>query len=348
MSVCTAILAIRRPALWLAFLASCAAAFGGTVHAQTVNIAETACDGIAMAWLPDPSNDLAPAVIFVPGRGPIDRFGNTPDLVYYTTLFVAVELQKAGIASVSFDKRGTGESTVGNGKAWDSGTMADEAEDVHCLVNWLREKHAPSRITLIGFDDGDVVAAMAAATTPVDAIVMLPVFETTARDMFEELRDSGLSEAATREIEQAVAARLKGEAPIYAHPILHRPVDTIVRRVTGMRPPLNRTDLVAHLNLPILLVRAARDFESSQTEIKRLAESAPHVTTVVIADTSSRLRISTAECSDTCQEERNPNGNPLQPNAVKAIVTFARCGSFAADPDTCRQATPQARQEPGH
>lgn len=345
MSVCPA---IPRPAMWLAALAFCLAAFGGAVHSQSVNINETACDGIAMAWLPVPSNKSAPAVIFVSGRGPIDRFGNTPILMPYTTLFIAVELQNAGIASVSFDKRGAGESVVGNGKAWDRGTMADEAKDVKCLVDWLREKHAPSRITLVGFDDGNVVAAMAAATTAVDAIVMLPVFETTAGDMFEELRKAGLSEAATKEIEQGVTARLKGEKADYSHPILHRPVDAIVWRVRLTRPPYDRTILVANLNLPILLVRAAWDFESNQTEIRRLAESAPRATIVTIADMSSRLRLHTKECPDACQERRNPNGNPLQPAVAKVVATFARCGKIDADADVCRQATPPAQQEPGH
>lgn len=349
MSVCPAIPAIRRFALWLAFLACGLAAFNGTVRAQTVNMTqETACGGISLWWLSNLADAGAPTVIFVPGRGAVDWKGNTPDVAYNTTLSLAIALGETGIGVMTFDKRGVGDSRVADGKAWDSSTTADEAKDIRCLVNWLREKHPPSRITLIGSSDGGVVAALAAMTVAVDAIVMLPVFEATAPEMIQEMRQGGLSEAATREIEQAVAARLKGEEANYSHPILHRPVDTIIHRLTQMRPPFNRTDLVAHLDLPILLVSGGWDFESSRAEIRRLAASAPHLTAFAVADMSSRLRPYTAECPDSCQQERNPGGSQLQPGAVKAIATFTRCGTLAADPNTCHQAAPPPQREPRH
>jgi pimeloyl-ACP methyl ester carboxylesterase len=248
---------------------------------------------------------------------------------------------------LSFDKRGIGKSLVGNGKSWDSSTIVDEARDIECLINWLREKQASSRITLVGFDSGGVVAALAAATTPVDGIIMLPSFESSVEEMFEDMRREGLSEAAVREIGQAVAARLKGDAANYSHPILHRTVDDIIRRTTAVPPPLNRVDLVARLKLPILLIDAGWDFGSSRAQIKKLAEAAPQARTITVANMNNHLRLNARECPETCQDQRDATGTSLEPRALIAIATFARCGSIVADSNACRLVTIPSVPGPG-
>jgi alpha/beta superfamily hydrolase len=347
MSICPAIPAMKCIVPWLAAFVYCATpGLNGMAKAQEI-ISETACDGIAMSWLPDASNASAPAVILVPGHGPFDRHGDMPGSKFHTALFLGIGLQKAGISSLNFDKRGIGKSNVGNGKSWDNSTIVDEARDVECLVNWVRENHASSRITLVGFDAGGVVAALAATTVPVDGIVMLPAFESSVEDMLEDVRREGLSAAAVREIGQAVAARLKGEAANYSHPILHRTVDDIVRRTITVPPPLNRVDLVARLKLPILLIDAGWDFGSSRRQIKKLEETAFQATTFTVADMNNHLRLNARECPKTCQDQRDATGISLEPRALVAIATFARCGSIVADSNACRPATTPSLPGPG-
>jgi alpha/beta superfamily hydrolase len=346
MSICPAIPTMKRIVPWLAAFLYCTTGLNGMVRAQEI-ISETACDGIAMWWLPGASNASAPAVILVPGHGPFDWEGDMPGSKFHTALFLGIGLQKAEISSLSFDKRGIGKSLVGNGKSWDSSTIVDEARDIECLVSWLREKHASSRITLVGFDSGGVVAALAATTTPVDGIVMLPAFESSVEDMLDDMRRGGLSEAAVREVGRAVAARQKGEAANYSHPILHRTVDEIVRRTTAVLPPLNRSELVARLKLPILVIDAGWDFGSSRMQIKKLAEAASQATTITVAGMNNHLRLNARECPEACQDQRNATGTPLEPRAVVAIATFARCGSIIADSNACRQATTPSVPGPG-
>jgi hypothetical protein len=87
------------------------------------------------------------------------------------------------------------------------------------------------------------------------------------------MRLAGLAEPAIAEIEKAVASRLRGETATYSNPVLHRPVDVIVRRIQAMRPPLDRIDIVRNLNVPVHLVRAGWDFETSPSGFKKLAAS---------------------------------------------------------------------------
>jgi hypothetical protein len=329
---------------WLTCLACIAVAQIGPAGAQVGNdgmVDETSCDGLALSWMPAPplsSNAAAPAVIFVPGRGAFDRNGNTPDLMAATTLFLATDLREAGISSVRFDKRGVGGSTIGNGKPWDRSTIAEEANDIRCLIRWLRQTRGPSQVTLAGFDDGGIVAALAAMTAKVDGIVMLPVMQGTADEMVEDMRREGLAAPAAREIEQAVAARLKGATADYAHPILYRPVDVIVRRAKAMRPPFDRLGLVARLGVPLLVIGAGWDFESSQTKLRRFAESARRATTFFVPDMNNLLRPYTMECPDSCQRARNPTGSPLERSAVVAIAAFV-CGNAVTGAKTCREPT---------
>lgn len=317
----------RRAALLLTYLIFCLAAQAAVAEDITV------CDGLAATWMS--ARPGTAAAIFVPGQGPIGRNGDRADAIHATSLFLATDLMKAEMSALIFDKRGIGASTLGNGNPWDKSTMMEEASDIQCLVRWVTENKHPSRITLIGSGDGNFVAALA-ATTGVDAIVMLPVFEGSASELADDLRREGLAEPAVTEIEHAVATRLKGQRAKFAYSILHRPADTIFRRIRRMRPPFNRIEIVARLNVPILLIGAGRDLETSQSKFERLAASNPRAKAFFVSNMSNLLRPYTSECPESCQPARKPLGSPLEPAAVAAISSFVACGSASPDLKSCQ------------
>ncbi len=105
-----------------------------------------------------------PAVIFVHGSGPATH--DEPAFVVHANTFL-----RQGFAVLSYDKRGSGEST-GNLKMSD---YDDLAHDVLSAVRYLRTRSeiAPSKIGLLGRSEGGWVGTLAASHDPQVSFVIM-------------------------------------------------------------------------------------------------------------------------------------------------------------------------------
>lgn len=101
---------------------------------------------------------LAPAVILIGGSGPTDRDETVAGIPVFGQ--IARDLVAAGFIVVRYDKRGIGQS---GGRA-ESATIADYAEDVRWVLNWLEDQKGvdEDRIGLIGHSEGALVAMLVA------------------------------------------------------------------------------------------------------------------------------------------------------------------------------------------
>jgi pimeloyl-ACP methyl ester carboxylesterase len=100
----------------------------------------------------------APAVVLVTGPGIPDRDGFA--LGIPTIGQLAGALADAGILSIRYDKRGTGQS----GGRSESATLQDYAEDARAIVRWLSDRKDidPKRIALVGHGEGAWIAMLTA------------------------------------------------------------------------------------------------------------------------------------------------------------------------------------------
>jgi uncharacterized protein len=105
-----------------------------------------------------------PAVIFVHGSGPATH--DEPAFVVHANTFL-----RQGFAVLSYDKRGSGEST-GNLEISD---YDDLAHDVSSAVSYLRTRSeiAPSKIGLLGRGEGGWVGTLAASHDPEISFVVM-------------------------------------------------------------------------------------------------------------------------------------------------------------------------------
>jgi uncharacterized protein len=103
-----------------------------------------------------------PAVVFLHGSGPATRAGARP---------YAEEFARLGVASLFFDKRGTGAS----GGSWITSSLDDLAGDALAAVAYLktREEVAPGRIGFWGVSQAGWVATLAASQSPDVAFMIL-------------------------------------------------------------------------------------------------------------------------------------------------------------------------------
>jgi uncharacterized protein len=135
-----------------------------------------------------------PAVVMVHGSGAATR-----NIGFFTSVY-----ERLGIATLSFDKRGAGEST-GN---WKSAPFADLADDVLAAVALLKARTDidGARIGLEGASQGGWIGAMAAAKSPDVAWLIIrvgsgvSVMENMLWEDVASMRDLGLDAAQTAEV----------------------------------------------------------------------------------------------------------------------------------------------------
>lgn len=115
------------------------------------------------------ANKPSPAVILIPGSGPVDR--NQEVVGHKPFLVLADHLTKEGIAVLRFDKRGAGDS---EGDYYGA-TYEDYAQDILSCLNYLknREDIDPHQIGLIGHSEGGLIAPLAASKSEDIAFLVL-------------------------------------------------------------------------------------------------------------------------------------------------------------------------------
>ena len=107
-------------------------------------------------------------MIMVTGSGPENRdeeiYAHKPFAV------IADRLARAGIATLRYDDRATGQSVGGDMK---NATSADLAEDAAAGIEWLRAQKRFKKVGLLGHSEGGLIAFILGAQRKVDFIVSL-------------------------------------------------------------------------------------------------------------------------------------------------------------------------------
>ena len=107
-------------------------------------------------------------MIMVTGSGPENRdeeiYSHKPFAV------IADRLARAGIATLRYDDRATGQSVGGDMK---NATSIDLAEDAAAGIEWLRAQKRFKKVGLLGHSEGGLIAFMLGAQKKVDFIVSL-------------------------------------------------------------------------------------------------------------------------------------------------------------------------------
>jgi hypothetical protein len=100
-----------------------------------------------------------PAVVLVPGSGPIDRDSTVAGVPIFAQL--AGALAERGVIVLRYDKRGVGQS----GGRTETATLQDFAEDLRAVVRWMEKRQDvdKKRIAVAGHSEGGWIALLAAS-----------------------------------------------------------------------------------------------------------------------------------------------------------------------------------------
>lgn len=147
----------------------------GVVMAQEQEVA-IECDwGVLSGSLVVPNGGSDTAVLVVAGSGPTDRNGNSgAGLNTYSYKMLSDELVKAGIASMRYDKRGVGLSTLKDVGSYVDVVFEDFVADAARCVEYLYAAGF-ERVVVAGHSEGGAIALHLALRegVEVDSLVLL-------------------------------------------------------------------------------------------------------------------------------------------------------------------------------
>lgn len=293
--------------------------------AEPVEIAAPGPQGdLAGTFLP--AGPGAPVVLIVPGSGPTDRDGNNPLGVRAATYrLIAEGLAERGISSVRIDKRGMFGS-AGAVADPNAVTVADYADDIHTWTGTIRQRTGAGCAFVLGHSEGALMALQAAREA--EGLCGLLLVSAPGRRLGDVLRAQLEANPANAPVlPQALAAiaTLEAGGTVDAgalHPALGglfaSAVQPFLRDLFSHDP----AEMIAGLDLPILILQGETDLQTSTDDARRLAGANPRAELRLLADVNHVLKTAAAgDAAANLATYATPD-LPLAEGVVEALAGF--------------------------
>jgi uncharacterized protein len=288
---------------------------------MTLHTASGAIEGTLM--LPLHAKKELPVVLLIAGSGPTDRNGNTPLIrgANNSLLYLAQGLAAQGIASLRYDKRGIGKSTMAMKKESDL-RIDDYIADARGWLDLLRADGRFKKIAVIGHSEGALIGL--AVAPDADRYVSLagtgfPAAEVLKKQLAAGLPDS-LKKAALVTLDSLVAGHLVKHPPAALYALFRPSVQPYL--ISWLR--LDPRRMLQELKRPALIVQGDNDVQISVGDARSLKGAAPKATLLIIPGMNHVLKIvASRDRAENTATYGDPS-LPLAPALLKAVTKFIK------------------------
>ena len=209
------------------------------------------------------SNELSPFLaIIIAGSGPTDRDGNNSSMKSNYLKMLAEELNKNGISSFRYDKRGVSTS-LGDIKSPNEIQFLDYVNDAKSIINHFKDTKKYKKIVIIGHSEGSLIGMLASksiadgfisiAGAGVDYLTLIQRQLSNRAPYIKSMSDPI--------IEQLKKNKLVDSVP----PMLNNLFGTNLQRFLIDASSYNPTVEISKLLIPILIIQGTNDI---QVEVK--------------------------------------------------------------------------------
>lgn len=268
---------------------------------------------------------LNSVVLFIAGSGPTDRDGNNKSgLNSNAYKLVCYAMAENGIASLRFDKWGTGKSIPDNFK--DIVTKRDfesEVNDVAAWIGFLQKDQRFKQIHIIGHSQGSLIGILAAQRTNAAVSKFISI--------------SGLGKRGNETLKEQLSAQPKlviaAAAPIIDSLAEGLPVKNVPPYLQALFNPNMQPYLIswfkyepaaelAALHIPSLVIQGTNDIQVKEADAQYLVSKSPWASLVIIQNMNHVLRI--VENEDRTQNfaTYNQPDLPIPKELVEKICDF--------------------------
>ncbi|MGP9824963.1 alpha/beta hydrolase family protein [Ectopseudomonas khazarica] len=311
---------LRALLLSLTLIAGLAQA--ATTRQQPVSLATDQGTLHGSLLLPQSDKPL-PVALLIAGSGPTDRNGNNPEGGHNDALKkLAQVLARNGIASLRYDKRGVAASRSATPDERDL-SVERYVADASSWVRQLKDDPRFDRVILIGHSEGALIASLAAADSPADALVSIagpayPIGQVLDIQLAMRLPPALLAES-RHILANLIRGTLQPEVP-EALQVVYRPsVQPYLISLLRQDPAEN----FAALRIPALIVQGSHDAQVSPDNAELLKQAKPDAELAMIAGMNHVMRISPAAWQEQLASYDDPQ-LPLARALGERIVAFIR------------------------
>lgn len=269
-----------------------------------------------------PSNgDTFPLAVILSGSGPTDRDGNNPMMKNNSLKMLATELQKNGIASLRYDKRGVGKSKLAAGKEEDL-RFEQYISDAIAWISLLSKDKRFSAITVIGHSEGSLIGMVASQQPEVAKFVSIAGSGQSADQTIRKQLSS--QPAAVQNLANPILDKLvQGETVDNVHPMLHSLFRPSVQPYMISWFKYDPREEISKLTIPVLIIQGSTDIQVSSNDADLLANSLKTARKVIIEGMNHVLKDAPKDKTANLKTYANPD-LPINPMLVTVITDFIK------------------------
>jgi len=309
-----------RSKLLVLFVVSLLYSIGGKAQATQDITLHTATGDIYGTMELPVSKKKMPLVLIIAGSGPTDRDGNNKVLKNFSLKMLADSLQKHGIATVRYDKRGIGASKAAAPDEKDL-RFDNYIDDVTAWLRMLKKDKRFSKVIILGHSEGSLIGMTAANREKADGFISA----------------AGIAERA----DKVLRKQLVGQVPPNIMDTCNAILDKLV---AGENVPNTDKKLdmlfrasvqdymiswfkydpsaeIAKLKIPVLIIQGTTDIQVDTTEAHMLATAAPQAKLVIIEKMNHIFKESEADRQKNMETYMNGT-QPVMTQMVTAVTNF--------------------------
>ena len=262
-----------------------------------------------------------PVVLLIAGSGPTDRNGNNPAMTNNHLKLLAEALFDLQIATLRYDKRGIGASSLA-GKREKDLRFEDYVNDAAGWITLLKQNERFNKVIVAGHSEGSLIGILACQKVNPAAFISM----------------SGPADRA----DLLIRKQLQGQPASvknYVYPILDsllagKTVDSIDPNYNALLRPSVQPYLISwfkytpkmeinKLSIPILIVNGTNDIQVEPQNAFELLYSSKNVDLEIIEGMNHILKRSDADRQKNMATYNKPD-LPVMKELVQAIVNFIR------------------------
>lgn len=267
-----------------------------------------------------------PVMLIIPGSGATDRNGNSKAATNNSLKYPAEELADIGIASVRYDKRGSGKNEEA---IIDEEDMRFEqfVADAKSWIERLREDERFTRIGIVGHSQGSLVGTLAAQPGDVDVFVSLAgagrSIDQVLYDQLEDQLTKDLLDESSDILTNLKEGKRTGDVSPELESIFRLSVQPFLTSWMQYDPAAE----IQKLDIPVLIVNGKRDLQTPVSEAERLHEAKPEAELLLVEMMNHVLKEAPEDHSGNLETYWDPE-LPLADGLMEGIKAFLQKTAF--------------------
>lgn len=258
-------------------------------------------------------------VLIISGSGPTDRNGNNPMMTNNSLKMLAIELQKKGIASLRYDKRGIGESKNSGLQEIDL-RFENYIQDVEGWIKLLKEDERFSNIIVLGHSEGSLIGMIASHKQEAKKFISVAGVGIPAGDILRK-QLKGQPQFVLDESLKIIEKLENGETVEKVSQMLYSLFRPSVQPYIISWFKYDPQKEIAKLDIPVLIVQGTTDIQVSVSDANKLALANKKSRKQIIEGMNHILKEAVMDRQKNIQTYSIPD-LPLKKELIEVVVKF--------------------------